>query len=95
MKRRIKKKLRDKNNNMLCITGNNYGDFVEITPMVNDRIYIHSGHCCVTDLDKIIPNEVLSMMINQIVMDYGSVEEFVKQSGFDKDYKNELLAKIS
>ena len=93
MKKRAIKKLRNKEK-IFSIEGNKGGDFVEIQTIKDDRIYIKSGCSCVMSIDSVVPNEFLSILISDCMLKYGSVENFIEQSNYDKEYKDELIAKI-
>lgn len=92
-KKRLKKALRDEHPKII-LNGNKHGDFVEIVPLKDDRIYLHCGCSCVVMTNQIIPNEFLSLLINDCIINHGSVENFLKSVNYDEEYKKELISKI-
>lgn len=94
MKKRIRKKrLRDIQPKMI-LRGNNGGDLVELIPMKNDRVCIRSGCSCVMTFEGIVPNEFLSILIEKCILEYGSVPNFLQNTGYDEDYKQGLIQKV-
>lgn len=92
-KKRLKKSLKD-GQPTIILYGNKNGDFVEIVPLKNDRIYLHCGCSCVIMTDLIVPNEFLSLLINDCILTHGSIENFLKSINYDEEYKKELISKI-
>lgn len=74
----LKRKLRD-NQPRIRLEGNKGGNFVELIPMKNDRVYLHSGCGCVVTIDAVVPNEFLSILLRDCILDYGSVKDTLKQ----------------
>lgn len=93
-KRQIKKRLRDMNQPRLCLEGNNYGDFTSLTPMKDDRVYLRSGCSCVMSVDEVVPNEFLSLLIRDCILQYGSVTGYLESINYDDDYKKNLISKV-
>lgn len=93
-KRQIKKRLRDMNQPELCLEGNNYGDFTSLIPMKNDRVYLRSGCSCVITVDEIVPNEFLSLLISDCILQYGSVTGYLESISYDDSYKQKLISKV-
>lgn len=91
--KRLKKRLRDKQPRIF-LDGNKHGDFVDITQLRNDRIYLRCGCSCVIMTDLIVPNEFLSLLINDCILTHGSVEAFFESINYDEEYKRELISKI-
>lgn len=91
--KRLKKRLRDEQPRIF-LDGNKHCDFVDIIPLKNDRIYLRCGCSCVVMTDVIVPNEFLSLLINECIMNHGSVENFLKSVNYDEEYKKELISKI-
>jgi len=48
---------------VLCVEGNNGGDYVCITPQADNTVHLEIGHCCVVTVDMIIPVEFLTKII--------------------------------
>ena len=74
-KKWLKRRLRDKQRRIM-LEGNKGGDFVELIPMENNRVYLHSGCSCVVAIDMVVPNEFLSILLKDCILDYGSVREY-------------------
>lgn len=86
----LKRKLRD-NQPRIRLEGNKGGNFVELIPMKNDRVYLHSGCGCVVTIDAVVPNEFLSILLRDCILDYGSVKEYLEAANYDEDYRSELI----
>ena len=94
-KRHIKKRLRDTGQPSVYLEGNKGGDFVEITPMKCERVYLRCGCSCVMMIDAIVPNEFLSIVLNDCIMQHGSVKEYLDQINYDEIYKQKLISKVN
>lgn len=93
--RQIKKCLRDSQQSKLYLEGNHGGDFVSLIPLKNDRVYLRSGSGCVVSVDSIVPNEFLSLLISDCILQYGSVAEYLKAINYGDIYKKELISKVN
>lgn len=93
IKKRLKKTLRNKQP-AIILYGNKNCDFVEIVPLKNDRIYLRCGCSCVVVTDLIVPNEFLSLLINDCMLIHSSVKNFIKSINCDEEYKNYLIEKL-
>lgn len=76
------------------ICGNNFGDCLHLRPLKHDRTYCYCSCSGVVMLNQIIPNEFLSILINNCILEYGSVENFLKNINYDEEYKKKLLSRI-
>lgn len=94
-KRRIKKRLRDTRQPSVYLEGNKGGDFVEITPMKGERVYLRCGCSCVMMIDAIVPNEFLSIVLNDCIMQHGSIKEYLNQINYDEIYKQKVIRKVN
>lgn len=93
-KKWLKRRIRDSQSRIM-LEGNKGGDFVELIPMENGRVYLHSGCSCVTTIDMVVPNEFLSILLKDCILNYGSVREYLGFIDYDDDYKRELISKVS
>lgn len=92
LKKQLKRLGADKNH--IYIDGNKGGDFVEITKLTDDTIYLNSACSCVSTVDCVVPNEFLSMLLAECLIKHGSVENFIMQTDYADEYKVELMGKI-
>lgn len=93
-KKWLKRRLRDRQPRIM-LEGNKGGDFIELIPMENGRVYLHSGCSCVMTIDMVVPNEFLSILLKECILDYGSVREYLESIDYNDDYKRELISKVS
>lgn len=78
----------------MCIVGNNFGDCVHITPLHDNRICLYASCSCAVAINSIVPNEFLSILIDKCIAEYGSVENFLRCTKYDEEYKEKLIAKV-
>jgi hypothetical protein len=79
----------------LYIEGNNGADYVHIDIVKSDRIRLDVGYNCVHVLDKVIPNELLPIMINEIMNGCnGNIIDFIDKLDIYDEYKEYLKSKI-
>ena len=79
----------------LYIEGNKGADYVLFNVVNKDSIRLDIGYCCVKIFDKIIPNELLPIMINEI-MDgcNGNIIDFIDKLNIGSEYKEYLKTKV-
>lgn len=75
--------------------GNNGGDNIQIKNLDDEKLRLKIGHCCTYSIDAVVPVEFVTAALTKAVDDAGSVEEFIKQLNWSKEYKERLLAKVS
>jgi hypothetical protein len=90
----IKKQSRGTKQPTIRLEGNKGGDFVEITPIEGERVYLRCGCSCVMVIDKVVPNEFLSIALNDCILQHGSIQEYLNQINYDEVYKQELVNKV-
>ena len=80
----------------ISIEGNKGGDFVEIEDNSDGTIRLRSGHCCVISIDATVPNEFLSALLSQKMLECGNdTNKVIDSFGWDNEYKNKLKSKVS
>lgn len=79
----------------IMLEGNNGGDVIRMNDLGDGLVKLESGHCCVYDLDKIVPVEFLTTAIYEMLMKNGSVEGVLRNSGWSDDFVEGLLEKMN
>ena len=76
------------------LEGNNGADYITIEPLPDGRIHLEVGHCCVKDIDHIVPVEFITSVLSAAVIEHGSVKAVMKSMRWDHDYIEQLVAQI-
>ena len=82
------------NTNRLHLEGNNGGDYLVIEPLPDGRIHLEVGHCCVVDIDHIVPVEFITSVLSAAVIEHGSVQAVMGAMRWDHDYTEHLVAQV-
>lgn len=88
-----------KRNNLEQVTrlsaeGNNGGDVLEIVVLPDGRLHLAVGHCCVREINHVVPVEFVTALLTQVILDKGGVEEAMRSVSWPAAYIDELVAKI-
>ena len=79
------------------LEGNNGGDYIQITrfEMHPDVVHLEVGHCCIKEIDHIVPVEFLTSWLARAMMgsDAG-IEAALRKSNWPKEFVRELIAKV-
>ena len=96
-KRNLKKiKKRKSNHYSLYAEGNNGGDVIKIIDNHDGTIYLFSGHCCVVDVQCIVPVEFLTAIINDVMLNNDcNVKKVIDSFKWDESFKTELKLKVN
>ena len=74
--------------------GNNGGDIFLIRHLQDGRVSLKVGHCCVYEIDHIVPAEFLTSVLVNAVLDAGGVTEAMKKVGWPAEYVERLVKQI-
>jgi len=79
----------------MFLESNDGGDIFIINSIGNGKIHLKIGHCCVYEIDHIVPIEFLTSVLCNVVTEHGGVEGALRDlGGWDDDFMNELIGKI-
>ena len=82
--------------NKIFAEGNKGGDFIEITCLENDRVYLRVGSCCVTTIDSVVPVEFLTGVLTEVMLEHdNNIYSVIDSFGWSQEYKDELKEKVS
>lgn len=96
-KRKRKKQLMKLNksySNHIQLSGNNGGDILEITDCGDGTCHLFVGRSCVVEIDCIVPNEFITIALGKVVIDSGSIQDFLHTTKYDEEYINQLCSKV-
>lgn len=78
----------------ILLEGNNSGDRFRIRTLQDGRIHLEVGHCCVTEINHIVPVEFLTAVLTYAVLDAGGVEKALDNIIWPKEFVEELVNQI-
>lgn len=79
----------------IYVYGNYGGDFLKIMNNEDGTIKLSSGHCCVVDIEKTVPVEFITAIINEKMMEYnGDPLAVIDSFNLSDEFKKELKAKV-
>lgn len=78
----------------VCLYGNGSGDFVELKPLDDGLVYLKLGHCCLIEIDHVVPVEFITALIAGAVIEAGSLEEALRKTHWNPEFLDQLCAKI-
>ena len=73
--------------------GNNGGDFLEIESLYDNLVRLRVGHCCVTVDAEIVPVEILTAVLFQLLV--GDWRVALDAISWPKDFKEQLKAQTA
>ena len=77
----------------IFVEGNKGGDSIDITPMGDNLVRLTIGHCCVyTIYGAVVPVEFITLALSRAIEN--GIEKTLKESGWPRDYVNELIEQI-
>lgn len=77
------------------VTGNKGGDILRIVDIEDGTIYLESGHNCIFSIKKVVPVEVLTAMISQVMLDNDcDINKVIDSFNWDDGFKKELKSKV-
>lgn len=77
----------------LYIEGNNGGDYLELRPLPDGRVYMELGHCCVKLVSHTVPVEFITGVLGKLLVPL-SVEDAMRGVDWPKDFIDKLVAQI-
>jgi hypothetical protein len=96
-KRLIKKMLkrREQFNGFLFAEGNNGGDFIKIQNEEEGSINLEVGSCCVMIIDKVVPVEFLTGIIQNAMFENNfDINKIIDSFRWEQNFKDELKEKV-
>lgn len=96
-KRLIKKMMKKKQqfDGVVFAEGNNGGDFIRIESKEDGMIRLKTGSCCVMIMDKIVPVEFLTGILQNVMFENDfDINKVIDSFGWEQNYKDELKKKV-
>jgi hypothetical protein len=78
----------------LMLEGNNGGDIFDLKDLGDGLIDLRVGHCCVVCVERVVPVELLTRVMDEALTKHGSVEGVFRDSGWPGDFVEELIDKM-